>query len=123
MQVVLTTNHMCCRPSDMSGFYLAFNGRLGRLVLDHELAARGLFNDTQRQATAQHSMDTYPIASVHDHGSSADSASSSSPSAAAERAVESGLEAPTSGAVTAAAQGNIGGAVAGAAKAVADTVT
>eukprot|EP00877_Chromochloris_zofingiensis_P009778 jgi/Chrzof1/5053/Cz15g10010.t1 len=111
------------RPSDMSGYYLAFNGRLGRLALDHELAARGLLSEAQRQATAQHSMDTYPIASVHDQASSADSASSSSPSAAAERAVESGLEAPTSGAVTAAAQGNIGGAVTGAAKAVADTVT
>jgi hypothetical protein len=43
-----------CSPNELSGYYLQFNGRLGRLVMDHELALRGLSDATEVAAGNGH---------------------------------------------------------------------
>lgn len=51
------------RPTDLSGYYLAFNGRLGRLAMDYELAVRGLLS--QAEAVRSGEMG-YPHTSIHE---------------------------------------------------------
>jgi len=106
---------MDCRPTDLSNYYLAFNGRLGRLAMDYELAIRGLLSMKDALKSGETG---YPHTSIHDAaaggGSSQPSqptelvqgleaAAGGSPQAAARQAVQSGLEPPMQAAAAAAA--------------------
>ncbi|GBF87482.1 hypothetical protein Rsub_00193 [Raphidocelis subcapitata] len=50
------------RPNDLSGYYLAFNGRLGRLVMDYELSGAGAMTPSE---AARAEGDAYPHAHLH----------------------------------------------------------
>jgi len=103
------------RPTDLSAYLLSFNGRLGRLVLDHELAARGLLNQSDADKAG---VTSYPQAHVY----STSSMESGSPPAAAaagsgeevasakevaKKAQEQGLDSAVPAATAAAAKGDI----------------
>jgi hypothetical protein len=111
------------RPSDLSNYYLAFNGRLGRLAMDYELAIRGLLSMKDALKSGESG---YPHTTIHEAaaGTAADlvlgleAAAGGSPAAAAGQAVDAGLESPMQ-AAAGAAQGNVGGAVTAAVSAAA----
>jgi pimeloyl-ACP methyl ester carboxylesterase len=130
------------RPTDLSGYYLAFNGRLGRLVMDYELTVRGLLT---RAEAVKSSEAGYPHTSVHEATAAAaadptaaaaavdqepaavadiESESGGSARDAATAAIQQGLESPLQATAAAAAgQGSVTGAVKGAAAAVAEAAT
>ena len=66
------------RPGDLSGYYLAFNGRLGRLVMDHELRQAGALTAAQAAAAEKRG---FPGAHVHE--SAAPAAPAAAPAAPA----------------------------------------
>jgi pimeloyl-ACP methyl ester carboxylesterase len=126
---------LLCRPTDLSAYLLSFNGRLGRLVLDHELAARGLLSQAGADKAG---VTSYPQVHVQST-SSMERGTPSEPTAAAaaapsgpgggeeiaasakevaEKAQQEGLDSAVPAATAAAAKGDI----AGVAKAGADVI-
>eukprot|EP00775_Hariotina_reticulata_P014403 gene14403-14509_t len=64
------------RPNDLSGYYLAFNGRLGRLAMDYELAVRGLLSRAEAARSAIISKLSFKGGADEDEGASASSRAS-----------------------------------------------
>ncbi|KAI8475513.1 MAG: Alpha/Beta hydrolase protein [Monoraphidium minutum] len=89
------------RPSDLSGYYLAFNGRLGRLVMDYELMQSGGMSASE---AARAEGDGYPHASLHAAGGGAGAVGSATEAAAEAKAA--GLEGGSAGEALAAAAGS-----------------
>ncbi|KAF6253217.1 hypothetical protein COO60DRAFT_436035 [Scenedesmus sp. NREL 46B-D3] len=86
------------RPTDLSGYYLAFNGRLGRLVMDYELTVRGLLT---RAEAARSGEAGYPHTSVL--AATLDAPAEGSGAAAAPAAAAAAAHDPTAAAAAAAA--------------------
>lgn len=72
------------RPSDLSGYYLAFNGRLGRLVLDYELKETGAMSAKE---AARAEDDEYPHASLHTAAADTGAAATAAPAPSATAAL------------------------------------
>lgn len=95
----LVTSHdmpgfgLTSRPTDLSGYFLAFNGRLGRLILDYELAACGLL---AAAALEREGRESFPHAELHEApgGGAAEAAAAAGAAAGAAGAAGAAASAP-----------------------------